>query len=115
MEGCTTSRNGASAISVTGAKRSSGAPDLPTIAEGGVKGYQTTTWYGLLAPANTPAAIMTRLSGDMKKAVESPEVKNKILNDGAEPEGSTPKQFQDHLASEMKRAAAIIKRAGVKQ
>jgi len=103
------------ALGVTGAKRSSGAPDLPTIAEGGVKGYQTTTWYGLLAPANTPAAIMTRLSGDMKKAVESPEVKNKILNDGAEPEGSTPKQFQDHLASEMKRAATIIKRAGVKQ
>jgi len=103
------------ALGVTGAKRSSGAPDLPTIAEGGVKGYQTTTWYGLLAPANTPAAIMTRLSGDMKQAVESPEVKNRILNDGAEPEGSTPKQFQDHLASEMKRAAAIIKRAGVKQ
>jgi tripartite-type tricarboxylate transporter receptor subunit TctC len=101
------------ALGVTGPKRSSGAPDLPTIAEAGVKGYQTTTWYGLLAPANTPAAIIGRLSGDMKKAVESPDVKNKILNDGAEPEGSTPKQFQDHLASEMKRAADIIRRAGV--
>ena len=103
------------ALGVTGSKRSSGAPELPTIAEAGVKGYHATTWYGMLAPANTPAAIMTRLSGDMKKAIESPDVKNKILTDGAEPEGSTPKQFQDHLAAEMKRAAAIIKRAGVKQ
>jgi tripartite-type tricarboxylate transporter receptor subunit TctC len=103
------------ALAVTGGKRSSGAPELPTMAEAGVKGYQTTTWYGLLAPAGTPAAIMTRLSGAMKKAVESPEVKNKILTDGAEPEGSSPKEFQDHLASEMKRAAEIIKRAGVKR
>lgn len=102
------------ALGVTSAKRSSGAPELPTIAEGGVKGYQTTTWYGLLAPAGTPAAIVTRLSGDMKRAVESPEVKNKILSDGAEPEGSTPKEFQAHLLGEMKRAAEIVKRAGVK-
>jgi len=103
------------ALAVTGGKRSSGAPELPTMAEAGVKGYQTTTWYGLLAPAGTPDAIMTRLSGAMKKAVESPDVKNKILTDGAEPEGSTPKEFQAHLASEMKRAAEIIQRAGVKR
>jgi len=102
------------ALGVTGAKRSSGAPDLPTIAEAGVKGYQTTTWYGLLAPAGTAPAIVARLSGDMKKAVESPEVKNKIVSDGAEPEGSTPKEFQAHLLGEMKRAAEIVKRAGVK-
>jgi tripartite-type tricarboxylate transporter receptor subunit TctC len=103
------------ALGVTGAKRSTGAPDLPTIAEAGVKGYQRTTWYGLLAPTNTPAAIVNQLSGEMKKAVESPDVKNKILTDGAEPKGSTPKQFQDHLVAEMKLASAIIKRAGVKR
>ena len=103
------------ALAVTGAKRSSGAPQLPTMAEAGVKGYQTTTWYGLLAPAGTPEPIMSRLSGAMKKAVESPDVKNKILTDGAEPEGSSPREFQAHLASEMKRAAEIIKRAGVKR
>lgn len=103
------------ALGVTGAKRSTGAPDLPTIAEAGVKGYQRTTWYGLLAPTNTPAAILNQLSGAVKKAVESPDVRNKILTDGAEPEGSTPKQFQDYLVAEMKLAAAIIKRAGVKR
>jgi tripartite-type tricarboxylate transporter receptor subunit TctC len=101
------------ALGVTSAKRSSGAPDLPTIAEAGVKGYQTTTWYGLLAPANTSEAVMNRLSAEMKNVVETPEVKNKILVDGAEPVGSTPKRFQEHLAAEMRRAAEIIKRAGV--
>lgn len=102
------------ALGVTSAKRSSGAPELPTIAEAGVKGYRTTTWYGLLAPAGTPAAIVSRLSGDVKKAVESQDVKGRILTDGAEPVGGTSKQFQDHLASEMARAREIIQRAGVK-
>ncbi|MCC7485886.1 MAG: tripartite tricarboxylate transporter substrate binding protein [Burkholderiales bacterium] len=103
------------ALGVTSAKRSSGAPDLPTIAEAGVTGYQRTTWYGLLAPGGTAAPVLTRLAGDMKKAVEAPEVRNRILADGAEPEGGTPEQFRAHLASEMKRAEEIIRRAGVKR
>ncbi len=102
------------ALGVTSATRSAGAPELPTIAEAGVPGYQTTTWYGLLAPANTPATIVNRLSDEMKKAIETPDVKSRILNDGADPRGSSPKQFQTHLAAEMKRAAEIIKRAQIK-
>lgn len=101
-------------LGVTGAKRSTGAPDLPTIAEAGIKGYQTTSWYGLLAPANTPVQIVNLLSTSMNKAVQAPEVKNKILNDGAEPDGGTSKQFQDFMAAEMRRAAEIVKRAGIK-
>jgi tripartite-type tricarboxylate transporter receptor subunit TctC len=101
-------------LGVTGGKRSPGAPDLPTIAEAGVKGYQTTSWYGLLAPANTPAQIVNLLSASMNKAVHSPDVKNKIITDGAEPDGGTPKQFQDLMAAEMRRAAEIVKRAGIK-
>lgn len=103
------------ALGVTGSTRSSVMAELPTIAEAGVPGYQTTTWYGLMAPTNTPAAIINKLSEEMKKAVESPEVRNKISADGADPRGSTPKQFQTHLASEMKRVSEIIKRAGIKQ
>ena len=103
------------ALGVTGATRSAGAPELPTIAEAGVPGYQTTTWYGLLAPANTPTAIVNRLSDEMKKAIEAPDVQSKILNDGASPRGTPPKQFQTHLAAEMKRAAEIIKRAGIRK
>lgn len=101
------------ALGVTSATRSSGIPEMPTIAESGLPGYQTTTWYGLLAPANTPAAIVQRLSEEMKKAVETTDVRNRILTDGAETRGSTPKEFQSHLVSEMKRAATIIKRAGI--
>lgn len=103
------------ALGVTSATRSTGLPDLPTIAEAGVKGYQRTTWYGLLAPANTPAAILNRLSEEVRKAIQSPSVKNKIVTDGAESIGSTPIEFQKHLAAEMKQAAEIIKRAGVKK
>lgn len=102
------------ALGVTGGKRSSGAPQLPTISEAGVKGYQTTSWYGLLAPANTPVQIVNLLSTNMNKAVQSPDVKNKILTDGAEPDGGTPKQFQDLMIAEMRRATEIVKRAGIK-
>jgi tripartite-type tricarboxylate transporter receptor subunit TctC len=101
-------------LGVTGARRSVAIPELPTLAEAGVSGYRTTTWYGLLAPANAPSPVISRLSGDMQKVVESQEVKGRLLTDGAEPAGGTPKQFQDHLASEMARAREIIQRAGVK-
>lgn len=100
-------------LGVTSAKRSVAIPELPTLAEAGIKGYRTTTWYGLLAPANTPAPIINRLSGEMHKLLESGDVKNRILADGAEPVGGTPNQFQEHLASEMARAREIIQRAGL--
>jgi len=100
-------------LGVTSAQRSVAIPQLPTLAEAGVKGYRTTTWYGLLAPANTPAPIVSRLSGEMRKLLESGDVKNRILADGAQPVGGTPHQFQEHLASEMARAREIIQRAGL--
>jgi tripartite-type tricarboxylate transporter receptor subunit TctC len=101
------------ALGVTSAKRSLAAPDLPTVAEAGVKGYRRTTWYGLLAPANTPASIVGKLVADMQKAVDTPEIKNHLLGDGAEPAVGTSRQFQDFLASEMTRAREIIQRTGV--
>jgi tripartite-type tricarboxylate transporter receptor subunit TctC len=101
------------ALGVTSAKRSAAAPDIPTIAEAGVKGYRTTTWYGLLAPAGTPAPVTGKLVADMQKAVESPDIRNRLLGDGAEPVAGSPKQFQDFLASEMNRAREIIQRAKV--
>ena len=101
------------ALGVTSAKRSAAVPDLPTIAEAGVKGYRRTTWYGLLAPAGAPAPIIAKLVADMQKAVESPEIRNHLLGDGAEPVAGSPKQFQDFMASEMKSAREIIQRAKV--
>ena len=101
------------ALGVTSAKRSVAAPELPTIAEAGVKGYRTTTWYGMLAPAGTPATVTEKLVTDMQKAVESQEVRGRLLGDGAEPVAGTPKQFHDFLVSEMARAREIIQRAKV--
>jgi len=101
------------ALGVTSTRRSAAAPDLSTIAEAGVKDYSRTTWYGLLAPAGTPAAVIEKLVGDMQKAVESPEIRNHLLRDGAEPVAGTSKQFQAFLAAEMSRAREIIQRAKV--
>ena len=101
------------ALGVTSEKRSAAAPDLPTIAEAGIKGYRRTTWYGLLAPAGTPAPVVTKLVAAMQKAVELPEIRNHLLGDGAEPVAGTPKQFQDFLALEMNHAREIILRAKV--
>ncbi len=102
------------ALGVTSAARSPGAPELPTIAESGLPGYQTTTWYGLLAPTNTPAEIVLRLSQEMNKAINAPDVRSRILSDGAEPRGTAPEEFHAHLLAEMKRASMIIRRAGIK-
>lgn len=102
-------------LAVTGASPSVAVPELPTVAEAGVKGYRRTTWYGVLAPANTPAAIVERLNAAIKAVVESPDIKSRFLTDGAEPVGGTPRQFYDHLTSEIARAREITQRAGVKR
>lgn len=102
-------------LAVTSAKRSSAAPEIPTVAEGGVKGYRRTTWYGILAPAATPPALVKRISDETSKAVHSPDMKKRILTDGAEPEGSTSEQFQTHLASEIAIARDIVRKAGLKR
>ena len=103
------------ALAVTSAKRARSMPELPTVAEAGVKGYQRTTWYGILAPAKTPTPILERMSAETKKAVESRAVSKKILNDGAEAVGSTPAEFKTFLVAEMKQAAEIVKRTGIKK
>jgi len=103
------------ALAVTSAKRSSAAPELPTVAEAGVKDYRRTTWYGALAPAATPPALVGQISGEIGKAVNAADVKKRILTDGAEPEGGTPKEFQDFLASEMAVARDIVRKAGLKR
>lgn len=102
------------ALAVTGAKRSSALPELPTVAEAGIKDYRRTTWYGVLAPGATATALVTRISEEFRKAVNSEEVRRRILTDGAEPEGSSPKEFREHLASDMKVAQDIVRKAGLK-
>ena len=101
-------------LGVTSTKRSPALPQVPTIAEAGVPGYATTTWYGLLAPAGTRQPIIDRLSGAAHKAVMSPELRDRMLSDGAEPIGSSPAVFQKHIATEMAKWRKVVQAAGVK-
>jgi tripartite-type tricarboxylate transporter receptor subunit TctC len=99
-------------LAVTTAQRSPALPDVPTIAEAGVPGYEATSWFGLLAPAKTPAPVVTRLNASILKALADPDVKKKLLEQGAEPAGETPAQFAAFIASETVKWGKIVKQSG---
>ncbi|MBI1965531.1 MAG: tripartite tricarboxylate transporter substrate binding protein [Betaproteobacteria bacterium] len=101
------------ALAVTSVTRSKAVPELPTVAESGVPGYETTTWHGWLAPAGTPAAIVNRMSAELAKAVKAPDVQGHLAGDGGEPIGSNPEQFAQHLAAEIARWRKVVTDAGI--
>jgi tripartite-type tricarboxylate transporter receptor subunit TctC len=102
------------ALGVTTAQRSKVLPDLPTITESGVPGYENSTWFGLLAPAGTPPAVLGRLNSELVKASRSPDIVERIAPDGGEPVGSTPEDFGRHLAAEIIRWRKVVKDADIK-
>jgi tripartite-type tricarboxylate transporter receptor subunit TctC len=102
------------ALGVTSLKRSKAAPDLPTISEAGVPGYQSLTWYGILAPAGTPASIIAKLNTAVAKCVHLPDVAERLLADGAEPVAGTPGEFAKHLAEEIGHFRKLSKDIGLK-
>ena len=101
------------AIALTGPRRSALAPEVPTIAEAGVRGYKIVNWRGLLAPAGTARDIVTRLNGEILKILATAEVKETLAREGYEPMGNTPEQFGALIKSEVARYAALIKAAGI--
>ena len=101
-------------IAVTGPQRSKSSPEFPTIAESGVKGYAVTNWYGMLAPAKTPRAIIEQLHREIGKVLDQPEVLARFAADGAEAVDSTPQQFAAHIKAETQTWARVIKEAGIK-
>ena len=101
------------ALAVTPAKRSPAAPDLPTMAEAGVKGYDAASWFGLLAPAGTPAEIVEKLSEETRRILNLPEVREKLLSLGAQPAGSTPDGFARFIESEIAKWGKVIRSANV--
>lgn len=103
------------ALAVTSAKRSPVLPDVPTIAESGVPGYAATNWYGMLAPAGTPKAIVTKLNKQVVAALHDSQTSRMIANRGAQAQGSTPEAFGRYLRSEIAKWSKVIKEAGVKQ
>lgn len=102
------------ALGVTGTKRAPGADNIPTIAEAGVPGYEAVQWYGVLAPAATPRDIVTKLHAGVVRALQNPDVRQRLLNDGAEPVGGSPEEFTAYLRSETAKWAKVIQAAGIK-
>jgi tripartite-type tricarboxylate transporter receptor subunit TctC len=101
-------------LAVTSARRAKAVPELPTVAESGVPGYETTTWLAWLLPAGTPPAIVDRMSAELAKAVRSPEVAGSLVGDGGEPVGSSPAELARHLDSEITRWRKVVQAAGMK-
>jgi tripartite-type tricarboxylate transporter receptor subunit TctC len=102
------------ALAVTGPKRASSSPELPTVAEAGVPGYAVTQWYAVFAPAGTPKAVVDRLHGDIVKVLQLSEVTMRMTADGAESVGSTPQQLAAHVKAERDKWAKVIKQTGIK-
>ena len=102
------------AIAVTGAKRAPATPDIPTVAESGVPGYEVTAWYGVSAPAKTPPAVVERLNSEMLRALKLPDVREQLKSQGADPVGSTPAQYTAFMQNEISKWAKVIAAAGIK-
>ncbi len=100
------------ALGVTSAKRSPAVPDVPTIAEAGVKGYEASSWFGVLAPATTPKDIVAKLNAEIAKSLGTPEMKEKLSSQGAEPVGNTPEQFGAFIRAEIDKWAKVVKASG---
>jgi len=101
------------AIAVTSAQRSPAAPDIPTVVESGVPGFEVTAWYGVSAPAGTPRAIIERLNGEIVRALNSPDLRGRLTSLGAEPVGNTPEQYTAFVQNEIAKWAKVIKAAGI--
>ena len=101
-------------LAVTGRKRFGELPGVPTMAEGGVAGYDVSGWYGFYAPAGTPAAIVRRLHAEAKRGLNSPDVKDKLEKAGNEVVTSTPEEFAAFLRAEITKWAKVVKEAGLK-
>ena len=102
------------ALATTGTKRSKVVPDLPTIAESGYPGFDVSSWYALLVPAKTPAAIVNKIRGAAIKAVEQPDVQEAMSRQGLDVETSTPQELAARISSETALWAGVIKEAGIK-
>jgi tripartite-type tricarboxylate transporter receptor subunit TctC len=102
------------ALAVVAPQRLPAFPDVPTAAEAGLKNYDVTTWYGILAPAGTPRPIVTRLNGELVKIMHAPEVKERLAGLGTDPMTSTPEEFAAYIKQEIAKWADVIHKAGLK-
>ncbi len=102
------------ALAVTTSKRTKLAPELPTIAESGLPGFDISTWFGIFVPAGTPRPVVDRLHAEFTRALAAPDVREKMLALGAEPVGSTPEQFTAYVKAEAAKYAKLVRTSGAK-
>jgi tripartite-type tricarboxylate transporter receptor subunit TctC len=102
------------ALAVTSPKRSPALPDVPTVAEAGVPGYEATSWFGVFAPAGTPRPIVDRLNAEINEALASPDAKARFDEMGAEARATTPAEFRDFTRAEAAKWAQVVKASGAK-
>jgi tripartite-type tricarboxylate transporter receptor subunit TctC len=101
------------ALAVTSAKRSAVAPEVPTMQEGGLVGYEHTLWYGLFAPAGTPAAVISKISTDVAKVLAANDVRDRFTSMGIETVGNSPAEFNQFFQAELNKWAKVIKATGI--
>lgn len=102
------------ALATTGSKRVPAAPDLPTVSEAGVPGFEVSTWYGVSAPAKTQRPVIDRLHQVFVQALQAPDTRDKLVSAGADPVGNTPEQYTAFIQNEITKWAKVIKAAGIK-
>jgi tripartite-type tricarboxylate transporter receptor subunit TctC len=102
------------AIAIGSLKRFPAIPEVPTFDESGLKGYEATTWFGLMAPARTPKEIVARLNTEVGRILASPDLRQRFVNDGLEPIGGSPEEFAMFIRDEIAKYAKVIKNAGIK-
>lgn len=101
-------------LGISTERRSDLLPDVPTISESGVKNFEATSWFGWLAPAGTPPAVINKLQVEIARIVQSPDMKTRLINEGAEPVVNTPEQFAIHIRTDSAKWAKVIKGSNIK-
>jgi len=102
------------ALAVTTAQRSATVPELPTVAEAGVPGFESITWHGVVVPAATPAPLVERLNRDIVAVLQMPDVRERLAALGAEVVGGTPSAFADYIAKEIPKWTKVVKDSGAR-
>lgn len=100
-------------LAVSSASRSPALPDMPTVAESGLPGFDTGSWIGMLAPAGTPPTIVDKISADVREVLAQPDTSQKLINQGATPMGMTPAAFKARIESDRQRYSRIIQDSGI--
>ena len=101
------------ALEVSALKRSAAIPEVPTISEAGVSGYESGSWFGFLAPARTSGQIVTKLQGEIVKALNLPEVQERLASLGLDPVGNTPQQFSEQIRNDLAKWQKVVQAAGI--